>query len=104
MSHRPTRGASAVQYSLFIVVIGAALVATVGLGRVVLTSFAHTTSCYAVATCAADVATTEPVRTGGPVRTVDALGNPITVGCAPESASADHGCGRDTDDSPTAAP
>ncbi len=115
MSHRSTHGASAVQYSLFVVVIGASLAATVGFGRVVLASFVHTTSCYAVATCEADAASTEPAPFVDPVQTVDALGNPITVGCVVESASADHGCGRDTDgdpgrndgdadDAPTAAP
>jgi len=99
VSHRSssrTHGSMAVQYSLTVVVLGIALVATVGLARVVFTSFAGTTECFGVAVCPA--ATAAPSATVVPVRTVDALGNPIVVGCVVESiSSADHGCLADAD-------
>jgi Flp pilus assembly pilin Flp len=79
-SHRSARGASAVEYSLIVVVLGVALVAISGFGRVVLNSFTHSTDCYAVATCAG-AAQTAPAAPPVGVETVDALGNPITVGC-----------------------
>ena len=58
MSHRSssgTHGSMAVQYSLTVVVLGIALVATIGLARVMFTSFSGVTTCFGDAHCPSTV-------------------------------------------------